>query len=337
MSLFMLGANRKLKETNKLLILLKLIDWGKCRKYLKNIHKNDINPQGGQKAYDNLQMFKTLLLQQWHSLSDEQTEEALCVRIDFMVFTGFELNGETPDATTICRFRNKLIEKNLDEKLFSEINNQLETAGLKLKKANGAVIDASIIESAARPRKVVNIENDREESGDNVQVEESKDPDAKWLKKGKRYYFGYKGFSRVDEEGYYEKIHTESANEAEVDKFDKIVQGVKAKRLLGDKAYASAKNRQTLKDKKVKDGIMHKASKNKPLTERQKLINKLISKRRYIVEQGFGTLKRRFNFERASYMTKRKVQAQFTFKAICSNLLKAVNKFISGDIVPVCA
>jgi transposase, IS5 family len=106
---------------------------------------------------------------------------------------------------------------------------------------------------------------------------------------------------------------------------------------LADKGYSSSKNRELLKEKKIKDGIMHKAQKNKELTPRQKLINKLISKQRYIVEQGFGTLKRKFKFERASYMTKRKVQAQFTFKAICSNLLKAVNKLILGRFVPVCA
>lgn len=336
MSLFMLGANKKVKETNKLVMLLKLINWKKCRNYLKSVHKNDINSQGGQKAYDNLKMFKTLLLQQWHSLSDEQTEEALSVRIDFMLFTGFELNDDIPDACTICRFRNKLIEKNLDKKLFQEINQQLEKLGLKLEKANGAVIDATIIESASRPRKTITIEQDREESNAKIEVEESKDPDARWLKKGKRCYFGYKGFAIVDTEGFYDKIHTESANEAEIDKLEKVMPGIKAKRLLGDKGYSSAKNRELLKEKKIKDGIMHKAQKNKELTPRQKLINKLISKQRYIVEQGFGTLKRKFKFDRASYTTKRKVQAQFTFKAICSNLLKAANKIISGKFVPVC-
>jgi IS5 family transposase len=337
MSLFMLGVNKKVKETNKLAILLKLIDWKKCKNYLKNVHKNDIDPQGGQKAYDNLKMFKTLLLQQWHNLSDEQTEEALCVRIDFMMFTGFELNDDIPDSCTIGRFRNKLIQKNLDKKLFKEINRQLEKLGLKLEKANGAVIDATIIESASRPRKTVNIEQDREENNTKIEVEESKDPDARWLKKGKRCYFGYKGFAIVDTEGFYDKIHTESANEAEIDKLEKVMPGVKAKRLLGDKGYASAKNRKLLKENKIKDGIMHKAQKNKELTPRQKLINKLISKQRYIVEQGFGTLKRKFKFERASYTTKRKVQAQFTFKAICSNLLKAVNKIVSGRFVPIYA
>ena len=90
-----------------------------------------------------------------------------------------------------------------------------------------------------------------------------------------------------------------------------------------------------LKRNKIKDGIMHKAQKNKPLTPRQKLINKLISKQRYIVEQCFGTLKRKFKFKRASYTTKRKVQAQFTFKAICSNLLKAANKVLAGKLTPI--
>jgi len=337
MSFFMIGANKKIKETNKLMLLKKLLNWEKCREYLKNIHKNDINPQGGQKAYDNLKMFKTLLLQQWHSLSDEQTEESLCVRIDFMLFTGFELNDDIPDACTIGRFRNKLIEKNLDKILFQEINQQLEILGLKLKKANGAVIDATIIQSASRPRRTINIENDREEEKVEIEIKESKDPDARWLKKGKKSYFGYKGFAIVDTEGFYDKIHTESANEAEIDKLETVMTGVKIKRLLGDKGYASAKNRQLLKEKKIKDGIMHKAQKNKALTPRQKLINKLISKQRYIVEQCFGTLKRKFKFERASYTTKRKVQAQFAFKAICSNLLKAVNKVLSGKLMPICA
>lgn len=76
----------------------------------------------------------------------------------------------------------------------------------------------------------------------------------------------------------------------------------------------------------MKDGIMHKAARNRPLTKRQKLINKLISKKRYIIEQGFGTLKRIFRFSRASYMTKLKVETQFWLKAICFNLLKASNK-----------
>ena len=54
--------------------------------------------------------------------------------------------------------------------------------------------------------------------------------------------------------------------------------------------------------------------------------NKLISKRRFKVEQCFGTIKRKFNFSRASYLRTEKVEGQFYFKAMCFNLLKAVRK-----------
>jgi IS5 family transposase len=333
MSFFMLGADKKLKKHNKLIKLALLIDWSKVKKHLKNIHKNDINPKGGPKAYDNLKMFKAILLGQWHTLSDPELEEALSVRIDFMVFTGFDLNDDIPDSTTLCRFRNILIEKGLDKKLFNEINLQLEQLGLKLEKANGAVIDATIIESAARPRKTLNIENDREETGTSVEIEESKDPNATWLKKGKKSYFGYKGFMVTDsEEGFILAVHTESANEAEIDKLDKIIPDINAERLYADKGYSSQNNRRLIQGK-FKDGIMHKAQKNKPLTDRQKLANKLISKKRFIVEQGFGTLKRIFSFTKASYITISKVNAQFRLKAICFNLLKAINKV---EIISYC-
>ncbi len=240
MSFFMLGADKKLKKDNKLVKLNHLIDWSRIKKHLKKIHKNDVNPKGGPKAYDNLKMFKAVLLGQWHSLSDPELEEALSLRIDFMVFTGFELNDDVPDSTTLCRFRNILIHKGLDKKLFKEINNQLEQLGLKLKKANGAVIDATIIESSARPRKTINIETDREETENTVEIEESKDPDAKWLKKGKKNYFGYKGFMVTDtKDGFIQTVHTESANEAEVDKLVKLLPEIKARMFMSIKNWAT--------------------------------------------------------------------------------------------------
>ena len=95
--------------------------------------------------------------------------------------------------------------------------------------------------------------------------------------------------------------------------------------LTRDKGYASRENREALKNKGIKDGIMHKAYKNKPLTRWQRLFNKIVSKTRYIIEQCFGTIKRRFKFERASYIGLKKVSGQLTFKAMCYNLLKALN------------
>jgi IS5 family transposase len=304
--------------------LRELIDWSAFRKKLLGIHKNDIDPQGGQKPYDHLKMLKAVLLKEWHSLFDKDMEEALRVRIDFMVFTGFDLAEDMPDEATICRFRNALSKKGLDKVIFGEINRQLERCGFKLERATGAVIDATLIESSARSRRIINIEKDREETGDKIDIQESSDPDARWLKKGCKSYFGYKGFAVADTEGYIQDVSVESANVPEVSKLKEMLPSISAETLYADKGYASEDNRKLLKDK-FKDGIMHKAARNHPLTDGQKEANKLISKIRYIIEQDFGTLKRRFDFTRASYMTKQKVETQFRLKAICLNLLKAVN------------
>ncbi len=92
-------------------------------------------------------MFKLILLGQWNSMSDAELEYALMIRLDFISFCGFDINCDVPDKTTICRFRNKLIEKGLLEKLLDEVNTQLVVLGLKVEKTNLAILDATIIES----------------------------------------------------------------------------------------------------------------------------------------------------------------------------------------------
>ena len=66
-------------------------------------------------------MFKCLLLQSWHSLSDPKLEQSLRVRLDFLAFTGFSIGSALPDETSFCKFRNKLIAQNKIEPLFNKI------------------------------------------------------------------------------------------------------------------------------------------------------------------------------------------------------------------------
>ena len=98
--------------------------------------------------------------------------------------------------------------------------------------------------------------------------------------------------------------------------------------VVADKGYACKSNNELLQAKNIVSGIMHKAKKNKPLTKKQKKENKKISKLRYVVEQTFGTMKRKFQMTRASYFTCAKVHAQFLLKAMCCNLLKARGKIV---------
>ena len=53
-------------------------------------------------------MVPTLLLKDWHCLSDEALEDELRERDSFRRFCGFRAADQIPDHTTICRFRNDL-------------------------------------------------------------------------------------------------------------------------------------------------------------------------------------------------------------------------------------
>lgn len=340
MSFLKCEAKQRLGKENKLVKLSKIINWDKIGTNLKGMYAYQTNGNGGQKPYDSIKMYKAILLGQWYSLSDPELEEALKVRLDFMMFT--ELEGEVPDETTLCRFRNRISEKGLEKLLMGEINKALEEEGLKVKKCEGAVIDATIIESASRPRKTVEvIAEDRKEEDvneheqkQNTSISYSKDPEARWLKKGRKYYFGYKGFVATDEkDGYIEKVIVTPANKSEVNQLHNSIPDKKPLRVYADKGYASKDNRVKLRERNIKDGIMEKAVRGKGLTNWQKKKNRIISAKRFIVEQAFGTLKRRFKFIKAAYITTVKVETQLILKATCFNLLKAINKVEIGVVI----
>ena len=71
---------------------------------------------------------------------------------------------------------------------------------------------------------------------------------------------------------------------------------------------------------------MRKARRKHPLSEVQTKRNRHLSKTRYVVEQSFGTLHRKFRYARAAYFGLLKVSAQSHLKAICLNFLKAANR-----------
>ena len=74
---------------------------------------------------------------------------------------------------------------------------------------------------------------------------------------------------------------------------------------------------------------MCKAHRNRSLTEAQTKCNRYLPKTRYVVEQGFGTLRRKFCYAWVTYfglIKLIKVSAQSHLKAMCLNLLKAANR-----------
>ena len=108
------GRNERLDR------LVELVKWYRFEKLLSGLR--DEGP--GRPGYLPLAMFKALLLQSLYGLSDQELEAALFDRLSFRRFVGLSLEDEVPDHTTLCRFRNRLIERDLLAKLFAELDRQ---------------------------------------------------------------------------------------------------------------------------------------------------------------------------------------------------------------------
>ena len=70
-------------------------------------------------------------------------------RLSFRRFCGIPLDEETPDHSSIWRFRQRIEKLGLSEKLLAEVNRQLDARGLIVKR--GTLVDATIIAAAVKP------------------------------------------------------------------------------------------------------------------------------------------------------------------------------------------
>ena len=70
--------------------------------------------RGGRPPFDHVFMWKVLILQASHSLSDERTEFLIKDRLSFMRFLGLGLADPVPDANTIWTFREALTRATIE-------------------------------------------------------------------------------------------------------------------------------------------------------------------------------------------------------------------------------
>ena len=317
---------------SKLNIVNKIINWSVIETTITSLNvKTDYHP---------INLFKALLIGTWHNLSDEKLADSLNRDLVFIDFCGFSLSGNKPDATTILRFRNKLVKRNLFDKLLMTINQMLEVQNLKLNNGKHVAMDATLIHSSRRAKKVLKT-NQVIDKGDNTKsyqlddsnpIEYSDDKDARWTFKAGKYTYGYSSVVTTDSNGLINKATTHPANTSESTKFkDNIRQANnhKGTRVLYDKGAISKQNQDALKEQGLRDGIMRKKPKGGNMTYWNKLRNKAISKRRFVVERTFGTLKRTYGMGRSRYISLEKVAEEVNLKAIAYNLTRVVNVYKS--------
>jgi len=283
-----------------------LVRWYRFEKVLAGLR--DDGP--GRPGYRPLLMFKALLLQSLYDLSDAELEEALADRLSFRRFVGLGLEEAVPDHTTLCRFRLKLIDAGMLEKLFVELDRQLEQAGVILKR--GTMLDATLIEAATpEPRR----------------DEVPRDPDARLTsRKGKPgVTYGYKAHVGVDEgSGLVRSVITTPANVNDTVPADRLIRGDE-KVVWGDAAYHTHARTTALKARGVKPRLARRPNKHHPeLPPRLKRYNRLIARRRAAVETTFATLKRRMGLTSVRYIGLAKASAQVLIAVMAFNLRRWV-------------
>jgi hypothetical protein len=111
-----------------------LIDFELFRGDLERAVPRSDRSRGARPAFDHVLMFKALILQASHSLSDERTEYLIKDRLSFMRFLGLGLSDAVPDANTIWTFREALTRAKIQSKsaieiLFQRFDAALAAAG----------------------------------------------------------------------------------------------------------------------------------------------------------------------------------------------------------------
>ena len=328
-------ANRLANRKHFLKDVEKLINWKRINKVLGKVEIRRTSV-AGRDAFSAEVMFRIMLIQSWYKLSDYQMEEQLGFNIMFLWFCQLSMENPVPDHSTISRWRSRFSEKGINEKLLQEINLQLAKYNIKINE--GVIVDATLVESKARPRKKEIIET--EPIGDDeipdqttfqateLTVEESKDPDARWLKKGNKSIYGYKGHTLVDKtHGLVQAIEVTPANVYDGHMLMPLLDSMELPEdteVLADKGYCSQENEDRLSEKHLISKIMRKKKKNQPVDADLVVYNYEISKERYRVERSFGGLKKHFGWSRSIYMGLQKTTDYLFMGAIAFNLKRSL-------------
>ncbi|OAN98338.1 transposase [Sphingomonadales bacterium EhC05] len=247
----------------------------------------------GRKPWDEVLIFKALVLQALYNLSDDAMEYQLRDRLSFMRFVGLGLEDAVPDAKTLWLYREALGKAGAVEGLFNQFDSYLKAKGYLA--MGGQIIDATIVPA---PRQ-------RNTRDDNITVKaggtpadweahpaknRQKDKDARWTKKHGKSHFGYKNHINIDRR--HKLVRRYAVSAASVHDSQKLEDVLDpdntASGVWADSAYRSKESEEMLAERAMKSHIHRRGSRGKPLTPRQEAANKTRSKVRARVEHVFG-------------------------------------------------
>lgn len=260
----------------------KLVDWEALVRIVEPLDRTR-EGRGGRPPVSFEVKLRMLFLQHAFNLSDEELEDQLADRLSFQQFVGLGYDEEIPDFTTFWKFKEKLAKAGLTQKIFEEIVNRIEERGLVLKR--GTIIDATLIQSANRPM----TKEKREKAKESPQL----DADAAGTSQGGKKHFGYKGHIGMDEGSkIIRKCELTPANVPDHERLHEMMSGDE-RSVWADKGYPVQAAKRAAREVGIYYGVLDKAARATPLTNRQKRKNAKKSRVRRVVEHAFGFMRKK--------------------------------------------
>lgn len=277
-----------------LMRLNEVIDWNIFTPILEQLPRQKAKGPGGRPAYREDFLFRILVLQKLHNLSDQQTQFQILDRHSFKRFLGLCEADQVPDQNTIWLFREKLIKADLLEKLFARFYRHLETMGMVLN--DGQIVDATIIEvprQRNKPEHNEEIKNGKipEEWKENQAKLRQKDTDARWTKKRNTNYYGYKNHIVVDAGSKLIKRYKVTSAEVHDKRVLEELLEHNDPPTYADSAYGDKECQEVYERKNIEAQINERGYRNKPLSKKQNKANRKKSKVRSRVEHPFAQIK----------------------------------------------
>lgn len=271
---------------------------------------------GGRPACRVGLLLRVMILQHLYGLSDPQAEIQLQDRLSFQKFVQLGANEAAPDETTICRFRQRLIDCGLHEQLLDLLNRQLEARGLFVKRTT--MVDATIVASS-RKRPTVEA----------AATGTAPDAQASYTFVRSHSFYGYKAHLSTD--AGHQLIHRvllTTANACEGHVLPQITPP-ETTAVYADKAYDTKDNKAWLAARGIVNGILKKAARRIQLTEEDMELNVEKALVRRHIERVFAHMKQWQNYRRVRYLGLVKNQLELTLKAAAYNL-KRMAKLLEG-------
>lgn len=301
---------------DRLVLMKEQIDWTPFVPLVRRVFHDD-KKFGGRPHTDELVVVRSMLLQSWYGLSDEELEFQCHDRLSFRNFLGFP--ESVPDFTTIWKIRDRLKQKNVDVLIWSELQKQLDKKGYEIKK--GVVQDATFIKADLGRKRYSKEKYEKKEGKEAVYTGRQKshiDKDGSFSVKSGQIHYGYKDHVKIDvDHGLIRAIETTTAklHDGEI---DLVKDGdVTAYR---DKGYFGKK----LKAENVIDKTMKRGTRAGEISCGQKRRNSAIGRIRSPCERPFGVIKRVFRGARTLVKTIDRVSIKELFKAFAYNLYQLV-------------